>query len=188
MSIIISAHTDVVRHDIPLRNNNGTMVGLLDNLAGVICMYSAIYSNQSIQHALATGDIKIFHNRHEEFAYSVDFPEANPETDFVINVDVCAGDRYKGKDAGIENLYGKGIADVLNALEWEGFKFYFCEYTGDPEEGDEMDQWAEKKIPGLSFIIPIDAFNDNWHGEARLPMERMNRAILMLQRLICYLL
>lgn len=186
--LVLSAHMDVVRHDIPLTNDRGTMVGLLDNLAGVICMYNAIYSNPSIQHALAQGDIKIFHNRHEEFAYAVDFPDLDPEKDFVINVDVCAGERYQGMDAGIENLYGKGIADVLNALEWEGFKFYFCEYTGDPEEADEMDQWVEKKIPGLSFIIPIDCPNDNWHGEARLPMERMTKAILMLQRLICYLL
>jgi hypothetical protein len=186
--LVLSAHTDVVRTDIPLTNNKGTLQGLLDNFAGVLCMYSAVYSNQSIQHALSVGDIKIFHNNHEEFAYAVDFPELDPEKDFVINVDVCAGDRYKNVDVGIENLYGKGIAEILNTLEWEGFKFYFCEYTGDPEEADEMDQWAEKKIPGLSFIIPIECPNDNWHGKAELSMEKMKKAILILQRLICYLL
>ena len=186
--ILLTAHTDVVRHDIPLTNTNGTMKGLLDNFAGIVCLYSAIYQNKSLQLALKKGDLKIFHSNHEEFGYDQEFPELNPETDYVINIDVCAGKRYKDLDGGIENYWGTNIAHVLDTLEWEGFKFYFCTHGSVPDEEDEMDQWIQKGISGLSFIIPIECPNDNWHGKASISMEQMTKSILFLQRLICYLL
>lgn len=184
--ILLSAHRDIVRTDIPFKYSNGVYSGLLDNEIGRLVMYS-ILNNPSVRELEKQGRIKLWENQHEEFGLTIDFPTLDKKKDFVINVDVCAGERYKDFDIGIENLYGNGFVDMLNGLEWEGYKYYFSEYTGDPVEADEMDQWVEKKQPGLSFIIPIECPNDNWHGMATITIEKVQKAIQILTRLICYL-
>jgi hypothetical protein len=188
MCLILSAHTDVVRNDIPLTNNKGDLNGLLDNMAGVICLYSAIYQNKSIQQLLATGRVRVFHSNYEEFGLTDDLPQASAD-DIVINIDVCSGDQYNNVDAGLENVYNiEDFDEILDSLQWEGFRFRVLDYKdATVHDEDEMTEWAKKGIPGLSFIIPIESPTGNWHGPCTISMEKMNKVILILQRLICYL-
>lgn len=186
--ILISSHQDRVRNDIPTRVENGKIYGLLDNSIGnMVSIMSLVSSSLQVLHR--DGDIKFFFNQHEEFGLIEGFPELNPEKDIVICIDVCAGDRYKGKDIGIEQFYGQvdKIAEAIGGLCWEGYQLYIKKYTGDPKEADECDQWVKLGIPCLSFIIPIECKNNNWHGEASITVEKLQKAILILQRLICYL-
>lgn len=181
--ILISAHQDVVRTDIPMRFEEGKLVGLLDNYIGQFVALS-VMNNNSIKELEKQGKVKFFFNQHEEFGLSVGFPDLDRKKDIVINVDICAGKRYKNKDIGLENCY-KLPTFVIPSLKWEGFKITTFEWEGN--DPDEADQWVEKKIPVVSFIVPIDCPNDNWHGEASIPFERIQKAILILTRLICYL-
>ena len=185
-NIILYSHLDVVRNDIPLEFKDGKLQGLLDDYVGQFIALSAM-NNPSIRELEKQGRIKYMFGLHEEFGLDVDFPKLDPKTDFVINIDVCCGKRYKGKDIGLENLYGKGIAEALNGLEWEGYKFYFSEWKNDPAEADACDQFAAKKIPCVSFIIPIEAPGDNWHGKSTIEYTKIMKAIQILVRLVCYL-
>lgn len=183
--IILYAHTDVVRNDIPIKFENGKLIGLLDDYIGQFIILSVL-GNESIRELEKQGKIKYFFGRHEEFGLSTDFPILDPKKDIVVNVDICAGKRYKNKDVCLENCYKFPIFVVSN-LKWEGFKINTSKWTGNPNEADAMDQFAAKKIPGCSFIIPIECPKDNWHGEASIEWTKVLKSIQILTRLICYL-
>jgi hypothetical protein len=183
--IILYAHTDVVRNDITLRFEDGKLIGLLDDYIGQFIILSVL-GNESVRELERQGRIKYFFGQHEEFGLSHDFPTLDPKRDIVINVDVCAGRRYKNVDIGLENTY-KFPTFAIEGLKWEGYKFNTFKWTGDPDEADAMDQFAERKIPGCSFIVPIECPNDNWHGEATIEWTKVLKAIQILTRLICYL-
>lgn len=189
MSLIISSHRDVVRNDISLRIENGYYIGLLDNLIGNIVTY-AILQHPSIIRLHKEGKVKFYFGEGEEFGLDIEDYKVNPKEDIVIAVDVCINTRYKNKDVGIEQTWGsKKIDNVIPILEWEGYKLYKAKYTADPNEADECDDWHKLKVPHLSFIIPIEDVKggDNWHGECKISIEKVNKAILILTRLICNL-
>lgn len=190
MKIIISSHRDLVRTDIPLKVENGQYIGLLDNLIGNIVTYS-ILQHPAIIKLHKEGKIRFYFGEGEEFGLEILDCEVNPKEDVVIAVDVCINKRYKNKDIGIEQTWGsKKIDEASATLEWEGYSIYKAKYTADPDEADECDDWHRLKVPHLSFIIPIEGKNggDNWHGECSIPVERVNKAILILTRLICSLI
>lgn len=185
MALIISSHRDVVRNDIPLRIENGYYIGLLDNLVGNIISY-AVLQNKSIVELHKQGKVKFFFSEYEEFGMNTDFPTVDKKQDTIINVDVCSGSRYNKCDIALENVY-KISKDTLSAISWEGYNIRYKDYNGASIDTDEAFEWVKLDVPVLSFIIPIEAPNNNWHGEAKISIEKVNIAIQILTRLLCYL-
>lgn len=186
MKILLSPHMDTVRYPFKLGLSQGVHTGLLDNMVGVLATYAAIYGNQSVLELVKNGKIDVFHNWHEEFSLQAEFPEMSTQ-DLVIVIDVCSGASYSAYDFVIENYKGVDHSKFFDWLFWEGFNFRTKPFDGVDGE-DEAWQWVQRGIPVLSFIIPIESPNDNWHGEeSKITSEKLSKAVLGLQRLICCL-
>lgn len=196
--ILLSAHKDTVKHPFKLSAQNGWHTGLLDNFVGMLVSYLCVYGNDSLVRMFKDGEIGFFHSEHEEFGLD-DLPKVQGG-DTVIVIDVACGDRYTGKDFVIDTWTGfdaKHTLDILENMAWEGFNF---EPKPLEEASDESDTWAKHSekdslrypendpIRVVSFIVPIAAPDDNWHGEkAAITADAIAKSARALQRLICYL-
>ncbi|MBS1643606.1 MAG: hypothetical protein JST36_01075 [Bacteroidetes bacterium] len=162
--ILLAPHTDTVFNNPKIAYENGQHIGLLDNFIGVLCTYLTLYQHEAIRALEQDGELKIYHNRGEEYGYLLDPPDLDPGEDLVIVVDVCAGDHYQDIDVSFENIWNfPDIDETIAELRREGYRIAQRPYTGDPADTDEAFAWIEKGIPVLSFIIPIQAKENNWH-------------------------
>lgn len=162
--ILLAPHTDTVFNNPKIAYQEGQHVGLLDNFIGVLTTYLTLYQHEAIRALERDGELKIYHNRGEEYGYLLDPPELDAEEDVVIVVDVCANDDYQDIDVSFENIWHfPDIEETVAELEREGYRIRQRPYTGDPADTDEAFAWIEKGIPVLSFIIPIQAKENNWH-------------------------
>lgn len=187
--ILLSSHTDLVTPRLNLSYKGGNHYGLLDNFIGVLTTYITLYSSDPIRILEKEGQIKIYHNTMEEFGI-LNNPPKLLEGDIVINIDVCSSSVYDGYDIAIENIYGiENINEVIDNLEWEGYKILKKDYTGDIEDEDEAFEWIKKQQPVLSFIIPIQSKGNGWHRtDSIISNEVVLKASECLSRLICYLI
>jgi hypothetical protein len=187
--IILSAHKDTVIDDYRLSLGKEGHFGLLDNMIGIIACYAAVYGNPSLMRMVQDGSLRVIHSNHEEFAID-DLPSVG-QSDTVIVVDVASGDGMKGKDFSIENIANipeDEIANLAESLEWEGYCIKVKMYDGTPDDEDEAWTWRKKGARVVSFIIPIDSPNDNWHGQdSSLQVNRMKKAIQGLCRVVNYI-
>lgn len=186
--IIISAHRDTVIPNYELGYKNGQFKGLLDNFIGRLVSY-LILSDPSIIELEKQGKITFYENLGEEFGILTNPPNVTKD-DIIIVVDICAGNQYTKFDIAFENIKGvKNINDVIANLKWEGYKIGHRLYTEAIEDEDESWSWIQQKIPVFSFIIPIAAPNDNWHGnDATITIEKVMKAKDILIRTISYLI
>ncbi len=202
--ILISAHQDRVKNDIDLSYINGKMTGLLDNFLGVFVSLTAITQDPNLSYLEMDKKIRLFFSKSEEWGTPYDLYPLT-QKDIALVVDVASGKQYDSLDFTIENIYGftdKQIRELKESLEWEGFRFHMKRYTGKPEEEDEAWYWRKKKIPTMSFIIPIKnpprVMNPDtgklypetgWHSSnCSADLYSINRAVLSLRRLLCYLI
>lgn len=163
--ILISSHLDRVIQDFDLQYKRGKHKGLLDNAIGVLLTYLTLYDDANLIRLEKQGRIGIWHGKSEEWGELRGAPKLT-ERDFVVVVDVAAGKQYQGVDFGLENIAGVKPAlmkDLKEALQWEGFAVRVKRYNGDPVDADEAWQWRDRKVPVISFIVPIQARNDGWH-------------------------
>ena len=162
--ILLAPHTDTVFPNPKIAYKEGVHSGLLDNFIGVLTTYLALYQHEAIRQLERDGVLGIYHNRGEEYGYLLDAPELNPEEDVVIVVDVCANDDYAGIDVSLENIWKfPNIEEIVAELQREGYKIRTRPYTGDPADTDEAFCWVEKGIPVLTFTVPVQAKENNWH-------------------------
>lgn len=161
--ILLSSHIDRVIQDFRVSYKKGVHRGLLDNFAGVLLTYLAIYDDPMLAEFEKRGWLKVFHNTGEEWGELVKPPKITKH-DVVICVDVwCMPSRY---DFSLDNLYGftrKELNEIRDCLVWEGFRPLLRRYTGDEDEHDESWEWHRKAGNCLTFSIPIQAKNDGWH-------------------------
>jgi len=191
--ILIAPHTDTVFNNPKIAYRDGIHIGLLDNFIGVLTTYLALYQHEGMRRLEHEGHIRIYHNRGEEFGYLSDEPPAlDAEEDVVVVVDVCASDAYADLDVSLENIYEfPEIDEIAAELRREGFRIGMKPYTGDEADADEAFSWVERGIPVLSFIIPIQAPENNWHRIACdniVSSEVVARAAQCLNRLILHAL
>ena len=186
--IILSAHRDKVIPEYKFTYKGGKFVGLLDNIIGELVSIG-ILENPCIQELEKEGTIQYYFNTGEEFGMLINPPQLT-DKDLVIVVDVCSGEQYKDVDVAFENTSNvKEFDKLVENLQWEGYKISSKSYTGEVDDWDEAFSWVELNIPVFSFIIPIDAPDDNWHGnEGEISIERFNIAKNILTRTISYLI
>ena len=190
--ILLSAHLDRVRGNFHLTYKHGRLVGLLDNILGVATVYHTLLDDPNIARLEAEGRLAVWHNQSEEWGELDDTCPKLTKKDVVIVVDVCASKDYKSKDFVIENVSGipKSKVDGLRyMLEWEGFAAKVKLYDGDESAMDEAWFFRERKIPVLSFILPISCPDDGWHriqDDSSIDMDKWRTASEGLKRVICY--
>ena len=188
--ILLSAHKDKIRYPFKFGYKNGKYEGLLDNQIGEIAVNTLLAIEPNIAELEKQGKIGVLFSDCEEWGLDTDLPKLN-KNDIVIVVDVCIGDKYKKFDFSLENIYGFKNKEFISTLEWEGFKVYSADYTGNPDDEDEAFQWVKRGIKVISFIIPIESKNNDlgWHTEqCEISIEKLNKCINGLKRLICHLL
>jgi hypothetical protein len=191
--ILLSPHTDTVFNNPKLAYRDGVHQGLLDNFIGVLVCYLALYQHEGMRRLEREGHVRIYHNRGEEFGYlSDEAPALDADEDVVIVVDVCAGEAYENVDVSLENIWQfPEIDDIVAELRREGFCIRTKPYTGDEEDADEAFSWVERGIPVLSFIIPVQAPEHNWHRiqcDNTVASEVVARAAQCLCRLVLHTL
>lgn len=191
--ILLSPHSDTVFNNPKIAYRDGVHHGLLDNFIGVLVCYLALYQHEGMRHLEREGHLRIYHNRGEEYGYLSDDPPAlDAEEDVVIVVDVCASNAYADLDVSLENIWRfPEIEDIVAELRREGFRIGMKPYTGAEEDADEAFSWVERGIPVLSFIIPIQGPENNWHRircDNAVPSEVVERAAQCLCRLVLHTL
>ncbi|MBS1614763.1 MAG: hypothetical protein JST06_01445 [Bacteroidetes bacterium] len=191
--ILLSPHTDTVFNNPKIAYRDGVHQGLLDNFIGVLVCYLALYQHEGMRRLEREGHVRIYHNRGEEYGYlSDDAPVLDAEEDVVIVVDVCAHDAYADLDVSFENIFEfPELEDIVDELRNEGFRIGTKPYTGDEADADEAFSWVEKGIPVLSFIIPVQAPENNWHRiqcDNTVANEVVERAAQCLARLVLHTL
>jgi len=190
--ILLSAHLDRVHSSFDLSYENGKVKGLLDNMLGVMLVYSALLEEPHLVRLEQEGKLKVWHNTSEEWGeLDSTLPKLDPKHDMAIVVDVCAdAKRYADIDFAIENvsLAEKTAGFELGMfLQWEGFKISYKPYSGNEAEEDESWYFRERGIPTISFIIPIEAPNNGWHriqDDSSIDIGRLHRCKLGLIRTI----
>ncbi len=190
--ILISSHLDKVTSDQKLGYRDGSMHGLLDNILGVILTYITIADDHNIARLEREGKIRVYHNTSEEWGIlDPNCPTLVKDKDIAIALDVCANSElYKDVDFSIENIYGftkEELEDFRSQLEWQGFKFHFKKYTGNPDEEDEAFYFKKRGIKTFSFIIPIHGVDDGWHRiqqDNTVSMEQILRCRQGLKRVL----
>lgn len=191
--IVLSPHSDTVFNHPRIAYHNGVHEGLLDNFIGILVCYLALYQHPGMRNLEREGHLRIYHNRGEEYGYLSDEPPTlDAKEDVVIVVDVCAGERYKDIDVSLENIWEfPEIDEIAAELRREGYRILTRPYTGDEEDADEAFSWVERGIPVLSFIIPVQAPEDNWHRiecDNTVRSEVVERAAQCLCRLVLHTL
>jgi len=187
--ILLSAHKDTIMNHYNLSFKDGKFVGLLDNMIGMLAVNSLITEDPSISYLEKQNKVGVFFGSFEEWGLDHDFPKLTKK-DLVVVVDVCIGKQYDKYDFSMENIHGiptHKINEVVENLEWEGFKVLKKKYTGKIEDEDEAFAWVKKGIPVLSFIIPIEG--ESWHQDnCSISVEKFNKCKQGLRRAINYLL
>lgn len=179
--ILLSPHEDKIKRDYSFDLIKGVHSGLLDNEIGKLVTYLACYYNESMMSLCKSGELRVWHNKTEEFGLLT--PPKIKKSDTVIVIDICSGSQYKGFDFALENIYGDFKKTIEN-LKWEGLKFKVKKYTGEDMDEDEAFQWVKLKQKVLSFIIPIEG--ESWHRNCTIEMGKVMKAVEGLTRLICY--
>lgn len=187
--ILLCAHSDQIKNGLTLSYKNGKLKGLLDNFAGILVLYSAIFDDPSLIELEKKGQIGIFHNTGEEFGLLNNPPKVS-RNDIVICVDVwCMDKKY---DYSLDNIYGfskKEISNLKESLNWERHSVLFRKFTNNQDEADESWLWRKNVSRCLTFSVPIEVKNNEWHGDdATISIERIIKCRQGLKRLICYLL
>lgn len=165
--ILLSAHLDRVIQNYDLAFKGGVHTGLLDNFAGVLLTYLALYDDDNLRVLEAQGQIGIWHGKGEEWGLLENAPKLG-KRDIALVVDVCSGPEYAGQDFALENFSGftkVEVRDMKEAMENQGFNV-LCgghRWQADPAKEDETWQWRERGVKTLCFTIPIDASDDGWH-------------------------
>ncbi len=190
--ILISAHLDRVRGNFKLTYKNGRLTGLLDNILGVATVYHTLLDDPNIARLEAEEKLSVWHNQSEEWGELDETCPTLTKNDLVIVVDVCANKNYKNLDFAIENVWGlskQEIKDLREFLKWEGFAAKVVEYNGDTQTQDEGWYFRDRKIPVVSFVLPIVSPNNGWHriqDDSHIDIERWRVACEGLKRVICY--
>jgi hypothetical protein len=162
--ILLAPHTDTVFNNPRIAYRDGQHIGLLDNFIGVLTTYLCLYQHESMRQLERDGHIRIYHNRGEEYGYLTEAPSLDPEEDVVVVIDVCASDAYKDIDVSLENIFNfPEIDEIVAELRREGFRIHTKPYTGAEEDADEAFSWIALGIPVLTFTIPIQGEENNWH-------------------------
>lgn len=193
MTVWISAHQDVVKHNLDWSFRDGKHTGLLDNWLGILCVYLAFYDDPIFSILEREDKIRIFHSTSEEWGSIGGLPKIKKK-DIALVVDVASGPQYGGIDFSLENISGftdEEIQNLKESLEWEGFNVLVKKYDANPIDEDEAWYWIKKKRKTMSFIIPIDQPTKGigWHSNAcSINSYRVSRAKQGIKRLVCYLL
>ena len=190
--ILISPHTDTVFNNPQIGYEAGQHIGLLDNFIGVLVTYLSLYQHESMRLLEREGQIRLYHNRGEEYGHLINPPLLTPD-DIAVVVDVCANaEAYEGYDVAFENVHGiRHIEEVIAELEREGYRIRHKPWTGEPNDHDEAFSWKDLGIPTMSFTIPIQAVGDNWHRiqcDNTVSSEVVAKAANCLTRTILHLL
>ena len=190
--IWLSAHKDVVFHPFKFSYSNAVFTGLLDNFIGILTSL-VVTEDPNLILIEKRGKIKLHFGDSEEWGTLINMPTLKKE-DIVLVIDVASGTQYKNIDVSLENISGftkEKITELKESLQWEGFKIKTKVYDGNPDDEDEAWYWREKKIPVISFIIPInDGSKDTgWHVDnCTMQVEKLVKSKQILKRLINYLL
>ena len=192
--ILLSAHLDRVHQSFKLSYDNGKLIGLLDNILGVMVVHHALMDEPNIARLEREGELKIWHNQQEEWGGLDETCPKLTQKDFVIVVDVCAGgEKYAGLDFTIENCYGMSPKTLeglkLMLTEESGFKTKVTEYAQRANEADETWSFIERGIPCISFTIPIQGKDDAWHRiqqDNSIDYEKIKLCVEGLKRIICW--
>ena len=184
--IWLSSHQDKVMNNIDLSFDRGIMTGLLDNWAGMLVTYLALFDDPNMLILEKEGKLKIWHSMDEEWGNPRGLPEADKENDIIIVVDVASGPQYEGLDFSLENINGIKTKEIEENLKWEGFNFSVKPFNGDPKDADEAWVWKEQGYKVMSFIIPIEGA---WHKpNCTINTYQLSRTKQALKRLVNYLL
>ena len=190
--VLLSAHKDVVKHPFKLSFNGDRYVGLLDNWIGMTAVNTLLTTEPAFAIMAARGLLSAFFGDTEEWGTISGMPQMSP-SDLVIVVDVCSGPPYRNLDFSLENVWGlkkRRVEDLVDNLRWEGFRLRMTPYTGADEDEDEAFYWVKKKVPVLSFIIPIHENGrrgTGWHSEdCWISLREFKTGVQGLKRLVNY--
>jgi hypothetical protein len=182
--ILLSSHLDSVK-PFNLKVSGTSLSGLLDNQAGVIATYVALFQHPGLMELLESGRLKIFHSQMEEYGLD-DLPNLGKE-DIAVVMDVC--NHREGFDISIENLanFPKSFApELVDFMDGEDFQYQVRPYTGADEDADEAFLWHDKGIRTMSLILPVVG---NYHtNDCRCPLTTLNRYSRSVARIVSFLL
>jgi hypothetical protein len=172
MNIVISAHFDLARPVMSIKQDQESLSGLVDNFAGMFVTFQA---------SRKTG-VPVYYTNYEELEYdgAIDVAQSlDKKTTLVIVVDTILEKDISGKTASITNVYNLDTTPLKNALK---DKIHFID--GYFEETED-ETWIYGKRFGfktLYFGVPIP--NDYHTTDNRITLKAIDEASKVLTDLI----